>query len=191
MSGIIVYCSRALIQADADGEQEDVLAGAASGGQNRGDEDEGADGLAEEVAREVLQALGGVGREDVALRDGVDHALGRAELVGVHEPRNDGAHKAAEHVSDHVRDAGGPGHQAHDALGQDHGRVHADGTAKDEQGHRDAKGPGGDCEHVAGALVLGTLEDGVAVNAHAEDDHERRAAKLAQHVVEKVIACHA
>ena len=41
------------------------------------------------------------------------------------------------------------------------------------------------------ALVLGALEHGVAVDAHAEDDHEGGAAKLGEHVVKKVKAKHA
>ena len=97
----------------------------------------------------------------------------------------------SEHIGDHIRDAGAPGHEAHDALREHHGRVHAHGAAEDKQAHGDAEGPGGDGKHVAGALVLGALEHGVAVDAHAEDDHEGGAAELGEHVVKKVDAKHA
>ena len=143
-------------------------------------EHEGADGLAEEVTSIVRALGGGVGREDVALGNGVDDALGSLELIGIHKPSDHGTHKAAEHIGKHEGDAVAPRHQADDALGKHHGGVHAHSATKDKQADRDAKGPGGDGKHMAGALILGALEHGIAVNTHAKDDHEGRCAEFAE-----------
>ena len=167
-------------QTDADGEHQNVFAGAASGSKDGADEHKGADGLAEEVAS-IVRALGSrVGREDVALGNRVDDALGSLELIGIHQPRDHGTRKAAEHIGNHEGDAAAPRHQAYDALGKHHGGVHAHGAAKDKQADRDAKRPGGDDKHVTGALILGALEHGIAVHAHAKDDHEGRCAEFAE-----------
>ena len=167
-------------QADADSEHQNVLTSAASSGENSADEHEGADSLAEEVASIVRALGGGVGREDVALGNGVDDTLGSLELIGIHKPGNAGTRKATEHISEHKRNAAAPRHEAHDALSEHHGRVHAHGATKDKQADRDAKRPGGNGEHVARTLILGALEHGIAVHAHAKDDHEGRCAEFAE-----------
>ena len=167
-------------QTDADSEHQNVLAGAASGSKDGADEHKSADSLAEEVTSIVRALGGGVGREDVALGNGVDDALGSLELIGIHKPGDHGAHKSAEHIGKHEGDAVAPRHQADDALGKHHGGVHAHSATKDKQADRDAKGPGGDGKHMAGALILGALEHGIAVNAHAKDDHEGRCAEFAE-----------
>ena len=120
---------------------------------------------------------GGVGREDIALSNGIDDTIGSLELIGIHQPRDHGTRKAAEHIGNHEGDAAAPRHQADDALGKHHGGVHAHGAAKDKQGDRDAERPSGDMTR---ALILGALEHGIAVYAHAKDDHEGRCAEFAK-----------
>ena len=167
-------------QTDADGEHQNVLASTVSSSKDGADEHEGADSLAEEVAGIVRALGGGVGREDVALGNGIDDTIGSLELIGIHQPRDHGTRKAAEHISNHEGDATAPRHQADDALGKYHGGVHAHSAAKDKQANRDAKRPSGDGKHMAGALILGTLKHGIAVHAHAKDDHEGRCAEFAE-----------
>ena len=62
-------------QTDADSEHQNVLAGAVSSSKDGADEHKGADSLAEEVAGIVRTLGGGVGREDIALGNGVDDAI--------------------------------------------------------------------------------------------------------------------